>query len=210
MRFSKRSYIAAVALLALGLTVYGAAQWAESRSSVTLPEGTAIRVSMNHAVSSAKNEPGDAFEATVADPVIAEGKVVIPAGARAAGVLVDARESGRLKGVARLSLRLTEVEVGGDWYDLETNTLSRSGGNHKRNNWSWIGGGAATGALIGGLAGGGKGALIGGPAGAGAGVALAAATGKRDIRVGAERELTFTLIEPVAIKPVKQPMKEKG
>lgn len=203
MRFSKRSYLVAAALLALGLTVYGTAQWAESRSSVTLPEGTAIRVSLDHAVSSAKNEPGDAFEATVSAPVFAEGKTVIPAGARAAGVLVDARESGRLKGVARLSLRLTEVEVGGDWYDLETNTISRYGGNHKRNNWTWIGGGAATGALIGGIAGGGKGALIGGPAGAGAGVAMAAATGKKDITLGAERQITFTLIEPAAIKPVQ-------
>jgi len=203
MKLSRRGYVALAAIVALGLATYGAAQWVESRSNVTLPEGTAIRVSLDHAVSSAKNEPGDAFEATVSEPVIAEGQTVIPTGARAAGVLVDARESGRLKGVARLSLRLTEVEVGGDWYDLETNTLSRSGGNHKRNNWAWIGGGAATGALIGGLAGGGKGALIGGPAGAGAGVAMAAATGKKDIRLGAERQITFTLIEPVAIKPIK-------
>jgi len=204
MKLSRRSLVVLAAIVALGLATYGAAQWVESRNNVTLPEGTTIRVSLDHAVSSAKNEPGDAFEATVLEPVIAEGKTVIPAGARAAGVLVDARESGRLKGVARLGLRLTEVEVGGDWYDLETNTLSRVGANHKRNNWTWIGGGAATGALIGGLAGGGKGALIGGPVGAGAGVALAAATGKKDIHLGAERQITFTLIEPVAIKPVKR------
>jgi hypothetical protein len=200
MRISKRSYLVLAALLALGLTVYGAAQWADSRNNVTLPEGTQIRVALDYAVSSSQSRSGDAFEATVTKPVVLDGHTVIPAGAHAAGVLVDARQSGRLKGVARLSLRLTEVQVGSESYELATNTLRYGGRNHKRNNWTWIGGGSATGALIGGLVGGGKGLLIGGPAGAGAGVAMAAITGKRDIRLGAEHGLTFTLTEPATIE----------
>jgi len=63
------------------------------------------------------------------------------------------------------------VEVEGKSYDIETNTIGKSGENHNKRNLGFIGGGAAGGALIGGLAGGGKGALIGSAIGAGAGTA---------------------------------------
>ena len=53
------------------------------------------------------------------------------------------------------------------------------------------------GAAIGAVAGGGKGALIGAGAGAGAGTVTAAATGKRQVAIGAETLLRFTLRAPV-------------
>jgi hypothetical protein len=56
-----------------------------------------------------------------------------------------------------------------------------------------IGGGAAAGALIGGLAGGGKGAAIGTLAGGGAGTGVAAATGKQEAVYPAESVVTFTV-----------------
>jgi hypothetical protein len=55
-----------------------------------------------------------------------------------------------------------------------------------------VGGGAAAGALIGGLAGGGKGALIGTAVGAGAGTGVAAATGKEEAVIRTETAITFT------------------
>src|SRR5437016_3814607 len=55
-----------------------------------------------------------------------------------------------------------------------------------------IGGGAAAGALIGGLAGGGKGAGIGALAGGAAGTGVAAYTGKEEAVVPAEAAITFT------------------
>ncbi len=57
----------------------------------------------------------------------------------------------------------------------------------------FVGGGAGLGALIGGLAGGGKGALIGGLAGAGGGTAAGAYTGNRDVVIPAESVITFRL-----------------
>ena len=200
MKLSRRSYLALAGVLLLGLGTFAGVQWMDSRNSVTLPAGTAIRVSLNHAVSSDQSRAGDAFAATVSEPVLVDERTVIPAGAQARGVLVDAQESGRLEGVARLRLALAEVEVNGEWYDVHTTAISRRGSNHDRNNLKWIGGGAATGTVIGAIAAGGKGALIGGPIGAGAGVAAAAITGKKDIGFSAERELTFELTEPVAIK----------
>ncbi len=62
------------------------------------------------------------------------------------------------------------------------------------------GGGAALGALIGGLAGGGKGAGIGALAGGGAGAGGAAFTGNKDIVLPAESALSFKLEQPIQVK----------
>ena len=170
---------------------------------VTLPVETAIHVTLNHTLASDENRPGDHFEATVAEPVVIGNKVVIPQGAQVEGLVVDARHSGRLAGTARLRLALESVALDGKTYELRTDETSRLGGRHKNRNIALIGGGAGGGALIGAIAAGGKGALIGGPIGAGAGTAAAFLTGKKDIRLPAETELTFRLAEPTTIS-IKQ------
>ena len=199
MKLPKGSYILLGGILLVALTLAGA-KLADRSETVTLPAGTTIQVSLAHAISSDQAKSGDEFEATVASPVIVDGKTAIPQGSEVQGRLVDARESGRLKGVARLRLALDEVEVNGDWYEVETTSVTRSGQNHNKRNWLMIGGGTAGGALIGGLAGGGKGAAIGAGVGAGAGTATAAYTGKKDIRLPAETVLSFRLTQPVSVK----------
>jgi len=199
MKLAKRSYILLGGVLLVALALAGA-KLADRSETVTLPAGTTIQVSLAHAISSDQAKSGDDFEATVASPVIVDGKTAIPQGSEVQGRLVDARESGRLKGVARLRLALDEVEVNGDWYEVETTSVTRSGQNHNKRNWLMIGGGTAGGALIGGLAGGGKGAAIGAGVGAGAGTATAAYTGKKDIRLPAETVLSFRLTQPVSVK----------
>jgi len=87
---------------------------------VTLPENTAIHVTLNQAVSSNRSNPGDHFDATVSEPVVIDGKTVIPQGAHAEGLVVDAKHSGRLMGRARLQLALQSVAVEGQDYDVRT------------------------------------------------------------------------------------------
>ena len=167
---------------------------------VALPEGTVINIVLDQAVASDQNKSGDAFEGTVAEAVVVEGKTVIPKGARVSGTVVEAKESGRLKGVALLRLALNEVEVDGKDYEVQTSAVSFRGQSHTKRNVTMIGGGAGAGAAIGAIAGGGKGAAIGAAAGAGAGTAGAAATGKKDVRLEAETPLTFKLTQPVTIQ----------
>ncbi|MBI3668710.1 MAG: hypothetical protein HY237_02860 [Acidobacteria bacterium] len=151
----------------------------ETSKPVNVPEGTAIHVVLDQTLASNRNHAGDDFEASVSQPVVVAGKTVIPKGARVHGRVVEADESGRLSHVA--------------------SAIGRRGNNHNKRNAEFIGGGAAAGALIGGIAGHGKGALIGAAAGAGAGTAAAAATGKKDIAIPAETPLTFKLAQPVTI-----------
>jgi len=172
----------------------------ESSTPVTLPVGTSFQVTLDQTLASNRNRPGDDFEASLAQPVVFEGKTVIPKGARVRGIVVDAMESGRLKGVARLQIELRQVEVRSKSYDVETTSITRRGSNHNKRNLGFIGGGTAGGALIGAIAGGGKGAAIGAAVGAGAGTAGAAATGKKDILIPAETSLSFKLTQPVTIQ----------
>lgn len=203
MLLSKKHYLmggGAVALaVALGIAAAELPRHPKT-IAVTVPESTAIHVTLDQAVASDENRPGDHFEATVSEPVVIDGKTVIPEGASAEGVVVDVHRSGRLKGRGSLQLALQGVEVNGQEYDVRTNLSRRVGGNHKKRNWALIGGGAGGGALIGALAGGGKGALIGGPVGAGAGTAVAFMTGKKDVHLRPETPLTFELAEPVTIQ----------
>ena len=201
MHLTKRHYVmvGGAILLAAALTV-SAATLRDGSESVILPERTTIHVTLDQALATNQSKPGDHFEATVSQPVVVDGKTAIPQGAHAEGVVVDARQSGRLMGRARLQLALQTVAVDGQNYDVRTISHPKIGRDHKKRNWEWIGGGAAGGAVIGALAGGGTGALIGGPIGAGAGTTVALLTGKKDIKLRAETPLRFELAEPVTIK----------
>ena len=200
MHLTKRSYILlGSSLVLVGALIWGAATYASSPAPMMVPKQTPIHITLNQTLASNRSKPGQHFEATVSEPVMLDGKTVIPRGAKVEGRVVDAHPSGRLMGRARLRMALDAVQVNGQTYDIRTASYAREGSAHKKRNLLWIGGGAGGGALIGALAGGAEGALIGGPVGAGAGTAVALITGKHDIKLPAETRLTFRLAEPVTI-----------
>ena len=166
---------------------------------VTLPSGTEIRVRLDSDLGSKISQPGDTFSATVADDVRKGGEVVIPKGARASGTVVDAKPLGRFKGGAMLSIKLDRVRTRWGSYPVATGTIARAEQGKGKRSAGFIGGGAGVGALIGGLAGGGKGAAIGALAGGGAGTAGTALTGNKQIVLPAESLLTFSLDHSVRI-----------
>src|SRR5215472_9008436 len=148
MFLNKRHYllIGGTLLLAVAPAVGAAAMWGSD--SVTVPEHTTIHVTLDQTVATSQ-KPGHHFRTTVSKPVVIEGKTVIPKGARAEGVIVQAKEAGRIKGRAQLQLALQSVAVNGQNYPVHTFSSREDGHSNKKHHLLWIGGGAGGGALIG-------------------------------------------------------------
>jgi hypothetical protein len=168
---------------------------------IVVPAGTVISVVLDETIGSKISTPGQQFSASVREPVDVDGRVAIPKGARATGLVKDAKRAGRFKGGAQLELTLASIDINGTNYDVHTTAPEETSKGKGKRTAAMVGGGAGGGALIGGLAGGGKGALIGGLIGAAAGTGGAGLTGNRDITLPAETPITFKLVEPLEIKP---------
>lgn len=171
-------------LLVALLTLLAAAQ--------TIPAGTHLTIRTGQELSSGTAKVGDRFDATLTRALVVGGKTIAKAGATVRGKVSAAKSSGRLHAPGQLSVRLTAVQVGGKMVPISTSSYHIEGKSHTKSNATKIGGGAAVGALIGGLAGGGKGAAIGAGAGGAAGTGVAAATGKEEAVIPAEKTLSFT------------------
>src|SRR5262249_20117368 len=66
-----------------------------------VPAGTNLTVRLGQAIGSKISQPGQSFSATLSSPVEVKGKAVNPAGAEAAGTVVEAKPLGRFKGGGR-------------------------------------------------------------------------------------------------------------
>lgn len=159
--------------------------------AATIPAGTSIQIRLGQTIKSDKARSGDVWAGTLASDLVVNGKTLAKRGAPVHGRVVDAEASGRLSGVAKIALQLTSVTMNGSEEPVLTDNVSEAGGNHNKRNGALIGGGAAVGAIIGAIAGGGKGAAIGAGAGGAAGTGGAAATGKKDVTFPVETILTF-------------------
>ncbi len=160
----------------------------EPPKPVVIPAGQTLTVSLGQAVGSKISQPGQTFSATLSTPVEVDGKTVIPAGADATGVVVDAKPLGRFAGGASLSPKLTSITVKGEQRSIDTSDVVQAAKGKGKRTGVMAGGGAGLGALIGGLA------------GAGAGGAGAAFTGNKNIVLPAESALTFTLSQSLEVK----------
>jgi hypothetical protein len=168
--------------------------------AISVPAGTPLTVRLGQAVGSKISQSGQSFSATLATPVEVGGRLAIPSGANVSGVVVDAKSLGHFAGGARLELKLTSMTVNGADQPIQTSSLVRTLKGKGKRTGVMAGGGAALGAIIGGIAGGGKGAALGALAGGGAGTAGGAMTGNQEIVLPAESAATFRLQQPLEIK----------
>lgn len=198
VRLTRRHYLIAGAAVLLAALLAVGANTVRGSDSVTVPPRTRIHVVLDQVVTTS-TQAGHHFRATVSTPVVIEGKTVIPKGASAEGVVVQAKEAGRFKGRPRLLLALQSVDVNGQSYPVHTYSSREVGHSHKKHYLLWMGGGAGGGVLVGALAGGATGAAIGGPVGLAAGTTVALVTAKRDIKLRPETPLTFRLSQPTSI-----------
>lgn len=171
---------------------------------VTIPEGTTLAVRLTEGIDSERNKVGDVFHATLDAPISLDGETVMPAGADLVGRVVDVKSAGHYAGKSALALELTSLRANGQTYNLQTDQFSREGTSRGAQTAKRVGAGAAIGAIIGGIAGGGKGAAIGGTIGAGAGGGVQTATKGQQIKLDPEALLSFRLQSPVTVTAVSQ------
>ncbi len=172
-------------------------------TDVTVPAGTALAIRINQHISVKTNRAGDRFSGELAESVMRNGGVVLPRGTRVHGVVTESKRRGHFKGRSYLGLRLTSLDYNGREYPLATGSIVRTKKGKGKRSAAFIGGGAGTGMLIGGLATGGVGLLVGGLAGGGLGTALAGATGNRDIEIPAETLVRFRLEDDLTVQPAR-------
>ncbi len=162
----------------------------------TLPEGTTIKVRTDTAIP-AHPASGSSYGAAVAEDVVdANGQVAIPRGAKArlvASPTTDGKDT---------NLDLRSVTLDGRRYNIEVanSGSSRPGGlGANKKTAKYVGGGAAVGAVLGALLGGGKGAAIGAILGGGAGAGTQVYTGRKK-EIPPETELSFKTAQPLQLR----------
>jgi hypothetical protein len=170
----------------------------QTKDGETLAAGTLIRASFQHALTTASNAPGDHFTMKVVDNVKTNDKIVIPIGSTIKGVVAESVRSGRVKGLAYMSLRFTELVLpNGQSYPVQIANVSRRAPATKKKDAMIIGGGAGIGTAIGAIAGGGKGAAIGAASGAGAGTGIVLATRGKETGFSSGSTLNLKLTQPL-------------
>jgi hypothetical protein len=169
-------------------------------TTITVPAGKVLTVRLADEVGSKISQPGQTFGGSLARAVEVDGQVVIPAGSRVQGEVVDAKAMGHFAGGALLELKLDSITVNGEQLPVRTATLTQTTKGKGKRTGLLIGGGAGVGAAIGAIAGGGKGAAIGALAGGGAGTAGSAYTGNKEIVLPAESAVAFALKAPLTIR----------
>jgi hypothetical protein len=172
---------------------------AAAEKAPAIPPGTTIRVRIIDSLNSGTTQSGDTFHGTLDQPIMADGRELYPRGADVTGRVSDVHRSGRLSEPGELDLVLATIASGHMASSLEVEPLVIKATSHTKSNATKIGGGAALGAIIGTVAGGGKGAAIGAGVGGAAGTGAAAATGKREAIVESEAILSFVTTQSSAV-----------
>ena len=159
-----------------------------------------MSVYTSSSLSTKTNQVGERFVGTL-DEAITDGDwIVARRGARVEGVIVEADEGARVKGLASIAVRLESLALAdGRTVKLETSAYRREAKSTKGKDAKKIGVATGVGAAIGAIAGGGKGAAIGAGIGGGAGTGAVLATRGDPAVIPAETRIRFTLQSPVRI-----------
>jgi hypothetical protein len=185
-------------MLAIPLLLFAVSAFAQTTS--VLPQGAEIKVRTDTSIP-AKPAENARYTATVSNDVSdSSGNVLIPRGSRAQLVAIpnaDGKDT---------TLDLRSVSVNGRRYLLDTQGSKSSApgglGVNKRTG-KYVGGGAAVGAVLGALLGGGKGAAIGALVGGAGGAGAQVYTG-RNKEIPAETELSFKLAQDLEMRPISR------
>jgi hypothetical protein len=173
---------------------------------LTIKPGTFITVRLTQGLSSDRNQTGDPFAATLAQPLIVDGVVLANRGQTLGGKVVEAKKAGRVEGVSRLAVQLTDLTLAdGQPVPIQTQLFSKNGPTSVGRDVGAVGATTATGAAIGAAADWGRGAAIGAGAGALVGIVGVLVTRGRPTYLYPEQLLTFRVEAPVAVSTEAAP-----
>lgn len=202
----KRNF-ALLALLAL-VTMTVLAQ-----EELALPAGTGVKMKLETAISTSTTKVGDSFAGRVTEPVMLNGKEVIPVGATVQGHVARITEPRRIKGVPTIGINPDVITMPtGEKYTINAAVVDTSkstgtsvndegeikGRGHDKRDLLVAGAGVGAGVGIGAAAGGGKGALIGAVIG-GAAAATHWLWRKHSAELPAGTEITMELSRPMQL-----------
>lgn len=173
-------------------------------STGTISSGTSISVTSGDKVCSNAVAVGDRVTATTNSVISGTNGVSIPSGARVGLVVTESKTSSRQGDEAKLAFDVRSVTFGGETYTMagtvstDAVVTERKGGDGKK-----VAIGAAAGAVIGNIIGGGSRAqrtVVGAAAGGAAGAVAAAVTGDRFACLPAGAALTVNLGSALTVK----------
>ncbi len=125
--------------------------------SVTVPAGTLITVRLAQPLETGRNSMGDAFTATLDQPLVVNGLVIAERGSRQFGKLALADQAGRVKGRAALGLELVTLNTAdGQRVNITTEVFRHEAASSAGRDTAKAGVMAGIGAAMAAIAGGGK------------------------------------------------------
>lgn len=173
---------------------------------LSVPAGTYITVRVNQLLSSDKNQVGDAFSATLVQPLVVNGIVIAEPGQTIGGRVTEAVKAGHVTGVARLGIQLTDLAlVDGQQLPIRSSLINRTGPTSVGQDAGVIAGTTALGAAVGAAADWGRGAAIGAGAGAAAAIIGVLVTRGHPSAIYPEQILTFRLEAPITVSTDHSP-----
>lgn len=167
--------------------------------TITLPAGTPIPVRITQSLDSGTSQTGDKFTGAIASDIVVDGMVVLPQGAPVTGHVDEARDAAHFKGSSLLTISLTSISHRGERIECSTEPYSKEGAGRGKNTAEKSGGGAAVGAILGGILGGGKGAAIGAVTGGGVGAGVNGVTRGQQVQIPSESVVRFRLADPIIV-----------
>ena len=87
---------------------------------IKVPGGTVINVRLTQGIDVDASQAGMKFKSLVDDPVMINGKIVIPRGAAATLQAVQVQQSGTMKGSDKITLKMNTISFGGRVYEVAT------------------------------------------------------------------------------------------
>ncbi len=97
-----------------------------------LPAGTPVTVRLRSSISSGTAHPGDPFQAVLDDPIILQGRTVLPTGTPITGEVVGVNRSATAHAPAYLRLTLISLSLNGKDVALQSSSLFTKAGLQPR------------------------------------------------------------------------------